>query len=106
LTWVATDGNAATATTEFTSSLNEMAKMIDWPLMRAERWNNTPEDPDRQRRRQAEFLIYRELPLTLVRWVGVQSEQASSQVGKLFADHALARRIIVRPRWYYGYERR
>jgi hypothetical protein len=106
MTWVATDGNAATATTEFTSDPNDMIKMIDWPLMKAERWNNTPEDPDRQRRRQAEFLVYRELPLTLVRWIGVQNDQHTSQVSKILADHALGQRIIVRPQWYYGYGRR
>jgi hypothetical protein len=105
LTWVATDGNAATATTEFTSDLGHMIQMIDWPLMEAERWNNTPEDPDRQRRRQAEFLVFQSMPLTLVRWVGVQSDRRASQVGKLLKDHPLDRRIIVRPRWYYGYER-
>jgi hypothetical protein len=104
--WVATDGNAATATTEFTTDLSRMAEMIDWPLMTAERWNNTQDDPDRQRRRQAEFLVHRSLPLTLVRWLGVQSDLRGSQVGKLLADHALGRRVIVRPRWYYGYERR
>jgi hypothetical protein len=106
LTWVATDGNAATATTEFTTDLNDMARMIDWPLMTAERWNNTPQDPDRQRRRQAELLVHGKLPLTLVRWVGVRSDGLASQVGNLLADHALSHRIIVRPDWYYGYRRR
>jgi hypothetical protein len=105
-TWVATDGNAATATTEFTSDLTDMARMVDWPLMTAERWNNTPDDPDRQRRRQAELLIYGELPLSVIRWVAVHSDERASQVGKLMQDHALEQRIIVRPAWYYGYERR
>jgi hypothetical protein len=74
--------------------------------MKAERWNNTQEDPDRQRRRQAEFLVYRMLPLGLVRWVGVYGDGYRSQVGKVLADHELDQRIIVRPRWYYGYGRR
>ncbi|HEX5199627.1 MAG TPA: DarT ssDNA thymidine ADP-ribosyltransferase family protein [Actinoplanes sp.] len=82
-----------------------MVEMVDWRLMEAERWNNTPDDPDRQRRRQAEFLVHRALPLELVRWIGVQSDHRASQVGKILADHPLDRRIIVRPRWYYGYER-
>jgi hypothetical protein len=50
--------------------------------------------------------VYRELPLSLVRWVGVQSDRYASQVGKLLVDHALAQRIIVRPNWHYGYGRR
>jgi hypothetical protein len=104
-TWVATDGNAATATTEFTSDLTDMNRMIDWPLMTAERWNSTQDDLDRQRRRQAEFLVYGELPLSVIRWVAVHSDDRASQVGKLLEDHALGQRIIVRPNWYYGYER-
>jgi ssDNA thymidine ADP-ribosyltransferase DarT-like protein len=37
-------------------------------------------------------------------WVATDGN--ASQVGKLLADHALGQRIIVRPRWYYGYGRR
>jgi hypothetical protein len=103
--WVATDGNAATATSEFTSDLSDLERMVDWPLLEADRWNNTPEDPDRQRRRQAEFLVYRSLPLALVRWVGVHDDEIRSRVDNLLVDHALAQRVIVRPRWYYGYGR-
>jgi hypothetical protein len=105
-TWVATDGNAATATTEFTSDLQTMDHMVDWALMEAERWNSTPDDPDRQRRRQAEFLVHRSVPLTLIRWVGVRDDRHKHHVSKLLVDHALGRRVIVRPHWYYGYERR
>jgi hypothetical protein len=106
LTWVATDGNAATATTEFTSDLDAMTGMIDWPLMTAERWNNTSSDPDRQRRRQAEFLVHQAVPLGLIQRVAVHGDERRSQISKLLGDHALGQRIIVRPRWYYGYRRR
>jgi hypothetical protein len=81
--WVATDGNAANATTGFTTISGELDGMIDWPLMHADRWNNTEDDPDRQRRRMAEFLVHRELPLDVFR-----------------------QRVVVRPSWYYGYEQR
>ncbi|GIF05876.1 type II toxin-antitoxin system toxin DNA ADP-ribosyl transferase DarT [Actinoplanes siamensis] len=62
LDWVATDGNAATATTEFTSAPESLETLVDWPLMDAERWNNTQDDPDRQRRRLAEFLVHGPFP--------------------------------------------
>lgn len=41
LGWVATDGNAANATTEFTSDPSTLEAIVDWPLMEAERWNST-----------------------------------------------------------------
>jgi hypothetical protein len=65
LGWVATDGNAATATTRFSSVLDDLDAMVDWPLMTATRWSNTPDDPDRQRRRMAELLVRTEVPLSV-----------------------------------------
>lgn len=103
--WVATDGNAATATTEFTADLRMMEEMIDWPLLVAERWNNTPEDMDRQRRRQAEFLVHQRVSTQAISWIGVHDDSRRAQVGEMLRDHPLGRRIIVRPTWYYGYER-
>jgi hypothetical protein len=104
--WVATDGNAATATTEFTADVSRSDAMVDWPLMMAGRWNNTPDDPDRQRRLMAEFLVHRQLPLSLIRMVGTYSEEYRSQVRAALGNHVLADQVYVRPGWYYGYERR
>ncbi|MBX7268333.1 DUF4433 domain-containing protein [Micromonospora sp. Llam7] len=104
--WAGTDGNAATATTEFTADLQALNEMIDWPLMTAERWNNTADDMDRQRRRQAEFLVHQRLDAQLIQWVGVHDDHHYSRVQALLAGHPLAERIIVRPDWYYGYGRR
>lgn len=104
--WVGTDGNAATATTEFTADLQALDEMVDWPLMTAERWNNTAEDMDRQRRRQAEFLVHQTLTTSLVQWIGVHDDYHRSRAQAVLAGHPMAARIIVRPAWYYGYVRR
>ncbi|WP_433089778.1 type II toxin-antitoxin system toxin DNA ADP-ribosyl transferase DarT [Dactylosporangium sp. CA-052675] len=106
LTWLATDGNAATATTEFTADLGRLHDMIDWPLMVAERWNNTEDDPDRQRRRMAEFLVHQQVPLSAIRWLATYSEFYAARLRETLGDHELTDRIIVRPSWYYGYEQR
>jgi hypothetical protein len=95
---VASDGNAATATSDFTTDLPTMTRMIDWPLMRAERWNSTTvrtpsEEPGERGTRPGA-------------WIAVYSDRQMSQVGKVLSDHPLGQRIIVRPRWYYGLERR
>jgi hypothetical protein len=63
LACVFTDGNAATAFTEFHDDPAKLDHVVDWPLMRARYWFNTPDDPDRRRRRMAEFLVHRSLPL-------------------------------------------
>jgi hypothetical protein len=106
LGWVATDGNAATATTRFVSTVDDMDAVVDWPLMNAMYWNNTPDDPDRQRRRMAEFLAHGSVPLALLRRVIAYGDTHAVRVRAVLAGHPLDRRVAVRPSWYYGYERR
>jgi hypothetical protein len=105
LVWVATDGNAATATTEFSSDLVRLDAMIDWPLMAAKQWSNTPDDPDRQRRRMAEFLVHHQVPLSVIHQVGAYSDLYASRVRATLAGTRLEESVFVRPGWYYGYER-
>lgn len=106
LTWVATDGNARATITRFTSDLREMDMMVDWPLMQAAMWKSTVEDPDRERRRMAELLIHQGAPLDLFHQVGTHSEAYAEQAQRVLGDHPLSGGVVVRPGWYYGYERR
>ena len=105
LAWVATDGNAANAATEFSTDVTRLDAMIDWAVMVASQWNNTTTDPDRQRRRMAEFLVHREVPLTVVHQIAAYSDWYADRVRQAVAGHALANRVVVRPGWYYGYGR-
>jgi len=36
---------------------------VDWNAVKLKRWTDTEDDPDRKRRKQAEFLVFNELPL-------------------------------------------
>lgn len=55
--YVFTDGHGVMAYTGYFTRLEDL-RCIDWPLMTSRQWANTLEDPDRKRRRQAEFLVY------------------------------------------------
>jgi hypothetical protein len=106
LAWVATDGNARVLISHFTADFDEVATMVDWPLMRATMWNSTSQDPDRERRRMAELLIHQQAPLGLFHEVGTYSEEYAERARLALGSHPLAGRVVVRRDWYYGYERR
>lgn len=52
LSFVFTDGHAVMAFTDFFDDLNYLSA-IDWDVMESRYWNDTNEDNDRKRRRQA-----------------------------------------------------
>ncbi|SBT54890.1 type II toxin-antitoxin system toxin DNA ADP-ribosyl transferase DarT [Micromonospora narathiwatensis] len=107
LSWVASDGNCAVGLTTFSIEFDELATLVDWPLLQAEVWKNIPEDMDRMRRRAAEFLVHREFPLDLLAGYAVRTAERQEQVRQVFRDAGMIEPYVaVRPDWYYGYMRR
>jgi len=74
---------------------------IDWPLIAAKWWNDTNDDPDRSRRRQAEFLVHRFFPWDLVTEIGVANAQAATRVNTAISSARHVPAVIVRQAWYY-----
>jgi hypothetical protein len=99
---VFTDGHSLAS---YTSFFDDTAKLseVDWELVNEHYWASTPEDPDRQRRKQAEFLVYREFPWSLVRGLVVRTDAVKAQVEGIFSKYPaeLHRPVAVRPGWYY-----
>jgi hypothetical protein len=62
--FVFTDGHAIMAVTHFFSDLADLGK-VDWKVMTSKMWNDTQKEPDRKRRRQAEFLVHDAYPFDL-----------------------------------------
>lgn len=101
LKYVFSDGNAAAVFTKFDDDIAHLDEAIDWPLMKATMWANTPDDPDRRRRRGAEFLIHDQLPLELVLGFAVYDEAASSVVTTAAEDGGWELPVHVRTGWYF-----
>lgn len=102
-TWLATDGNAAAAVTHFTSAADRLASFIDWPLMSEAIWANDTADPDRQRRRMAELLVHRRLPLSALLGFATRTVDTERRLGTILAAAGRAGDYVaVRPDWYYG----
>ena len=79
----------------------EYLEHIDWPLMRATYWNDIPSDPDRSRRRQAEFLVHRFVPFEMIIGIGVISDAVREQVEADLEGATYRPSVKVKRGWYY-----
>jgi len=95
-----TDGHAATPLTRQYADLRDLDKVC-WKTMRSQFWADTDEDGDRKRRRQAELLVWREVPFEAVRMIGVMTATIAERVRSALAGTDYAPRIVVRRDWYY-----
>ena len=74
---------------------------IDWPLMTAKYWNNTPEDPDRKERRQAECLVHPRVPWHVIEGVATKTERARAQVELVLRTVGQPTPVVVSADWYF-----
>ncbi|MEO7715532.1 MAG: DUF4433 domain-containing protein [Capsulimonas sp.] len=100
LDFVFTDGHAAVSITRQFIDLVDLDK-IDWEMVRANYWKNTEEDGDRERRKQAEFLVHRFLPWSLIRGIAVKTFPMYKQVTTLLQGQTHLPPVRVKPDWYY-----
>ncbi|RLL67890.1 DUF4433 domain-containing protein [Streptomyces sp. Z26] len=101
LAWAATDRNAALATAKYTDQAARLATHVDWDVMRAQIWTNTPTDGSRRERRLAEFLVHRVLPWTAVVGVVVRTPAMAQRVGSVTGGLAHRPDVAVLPGWYF-----
>ncbi len=100
LEFVFTDGHAYVQFSEFFTDLADLSK-VDFEIMKQTYWNDTQDDNDRERRRNAEFLVHKELPWSLVGAIGVRSHNVAEQLAPLLPSNAPQPPVLVRPQWYY-----
>jgi ssDNA thymidine ADP-ribosyltransferase, DarT len=95
-----TEGHAEMGYSDFFSDLDDLDK-IDWGVMRAVYWNDTDEDGDRKRKRQAEFLIHQFFPWNLIERIGVVDNDTRQAVEAILANREHRPTVTVRRDWYY-----
>jgi hypothetical protein len=100
--FVFSDGHGIATFTQWFDNLAELNK-VDWDAAYATIWRDTVDDMDRQRRKQAEFLIHRRCDWSLIHEIGVVNERMKTQVERILDGFpaALHRPVNVRPDWYY-----
>jgi hypothetical protein len=89
----------------FTDWFDDLAQLdqVDWDMVYQRYWSDTLEDMDRQRRKQAEFLVHRFCDWSLIREVGVLDQTMKQRVEEILAGYpaGLRRPVALRPEWYY-----
>jgi hypothetical protein len=101
LAFAYTDGHAVIAFSEFFDDLAQLEAAIDWEVMRSRYWNDTQDDSDRKRRRQAEFLVHSSLPWPLITEIGVFNRGVEAQVQQILKNFNLNTPVNSYPNWYY-----
>ena len=89
----------------FTDWYDDLARLneVDWDTVETRWWRDTPEDNDRQRRKQAEFLVWHSLDWSLISDIAVLSTAMKQRVENLLNEFAQRARppVVVMPDWYY-----
>ncbi len=94
--WAFTPSNAGARYTMFYNSLEELGQ-INWTAVKATDFRH----PDIKEGKQAEFLVYRSFPWSLVEKVGVITAGMRQQVEACLAEAAHAPPVRVEPSWYF-----
>lgn len=100
--FVFSDGHGIAAFTDWYDDLGQLGQ-VDWNMVYQRYWADTADDMDRQRRKQAEFLVYRFCPWSLIEEIAVMNQAAKLAVESVFDDFhdEVRRKVVIRPGWYY-----
>lgn len=96
-----TDGHAIMAFSEFYDDLKDLSQ-IDWQIMKETYWNDNSNDNDRKRRRQAEFLVHKCCPWTLIKEIGVINDKIKIKVEKILQNQKHQPSVKICSQWYYS----
>ena len=100
--FVFSDGHGIAAFTDWYDDLSQLGK-VDWEMVYQHYWADKPDDMDRQRRKQAEFLVHNFCPWSLIQEIAVINQSVKMQVENIIDGFKAEMRkpVIVRPGWYY-----
>ncbi len=95
-----TDGHGYAKFTQWFDDIQYLSE-LDWDVIHSKWWNNTEEDTDRQRRKQAEFWIEGEISLEKMVGIGVFNESARNKVELLCQKYSQSIPVKVKNDYYY-----
>ena len=100
LPYVFTDGHAYIKISKQFNDVIDLNK-LNWDIIKAKQWSDTEEDNDRQRRKEAEFLIYQHVPVEAIISIVVYDQKMADWVSLLLVGAGVNFSVHVLPKWYY-----
>lgn len=102
LVYVFTDGHPIVKLSRFYGDPADLNK-VDWQVMRSRMWNDTEAQPDRERRRQAEFLVHKAFPWEAVELLAVKNSGMKRRLERYLSEKwpGRVKPVRVEPRWYF-----
>jgi len=98
--FVFTDGHSFAAYTQFFNDMHYL-NQIDWNAVNARQWNNTESDPDRKRRKEAECLVFREMPFSAITGIAVYNQESYDYITNVLQRNNLIIPVTIETSWYY-----
>ena len=95
-----TDGHAKSNQTRFYTDRADLDK-LDWDVLKARQWNNTLEDRDRMRRKQAELLVRYHVPVSCIDYLVVYNQATQRVVKQIVVDSSCNVPVATKPLFYY-----
>jgi hypothetical protein len=100
--FVFSNGHGIAAYTGWFDDLERLNE-VDWSMVYQRYWRDDVTDMDRQRRKQAEFLIYQACSWKLIQEIGVLNTRMKTRVEEILSEFEANQRPVVNARagWYY-----
>jgi len=98
--WAFTLSNAGAFYFEDRSSLDALVE-LDWHAISTKQWSGRGVDRLVKERKQAEFLIERCFPWSLVQRIGVQNQTVYTMVMTALSQTSHKPQVEIKPDWYY-----
>ena len=100
--FVFTDGHGLAF---FTKQFDRLERLdaVDWEMVYQRYWSDNTNDMDRQRRKQAEFLVHRSCPWSLIQEIAVIDTETRDRVEAIQTAFPASQRKMVKVErsWYY-----
>jgi len=96
------DGHGIANFTNWFDNLRDLDK-VDWDTVYARYWRDDVDDMDRQRRKQAEFIVHQFCDWSLIQEIAVINDRIKTRVEDILSGYPkrLHHPVRVRPEWYY-----